>query len=353
MGDKVLPYDEKTLELQRIWSQPLRRHSLSERESEICIFTCIYKSGGASRISGYQRIEEAYGRDLRICFRPIFRSSDSACILPPNSRTSSAADYSKRTFPSTPPLSPRDPNLPIEPYDEQAIVSSITAIYDILLALKYLVHEDIIYPPSSGHQINVQLCEFLSLDKRVISLMQRLPYPNTGEDFWQWELIHDSRTMKYIDEDDIKEGRDPEKAGWDDPRFDYLLPTDVALTIGGRYGTTLVLDTKENTIRVIEGQDWPESHESMERPADPSHYRNFPPEPALEALRRYMHIYRSLSLIPRRGGYPLDKWDRKKHPELKRILMEEYGWPDSFRREALAEDYERIWYEVDNRFQVD
>ncbi|KAF8863515.1 hypothetical protein BDZ45DRAFT_722290 [Acephala macrosclerotiorum] len=256
--------------------------------------------------------------------------------------------------PPTPPLSPRDPNLPTEPYDEQAIVSFLTKIYKFLLDLKYLKDEDIIHSPLSGHQINLQLCEFLHLDPRVISLMQRLPYPRTGEDVWRWELIHDSRTMNYLDEDDIKEGRDPEKAGWDDPRLDFLLPTDITLTVGGRYGTTLVLDTKENTIRVIEGQDRAESHESMERPEDPSHYRNFPPELALEVLRRYAHIYRSLSLIPRREGYPLNKWDRRKiqHPEVKRILTEEYGWPDNFRREAWAENYERVWYEVDNRFEV-
>lgn len=40
------------------------------------------------------------------------------------------------------------------------------------------------------------------------------------------------------------------------------------------------------------------------------------------------------------------------HPELKRILTDEYGWPNGFRKDAWAQDYERIWYEVDHRFEA-
>lgn len=123
----------------------------------------------------------------------------------------------------------------------------------------------------------------------------------------------------------------------------------------------------------------------MERPDDQSHYRNYSPEPALEVLRRIAHTYRSLATIPRRYECSLSRWDRKKvnfffflspdcdpsihlviqyssywcsdkspqHPDLKRILIEDYGWPDNFKKDAWAEDHERIWYELDHRFEVE
>jgi hypothetical protein len=51
----------------------------------------------------------------------------------------------------------------------------------------------------------------------------------------------------YLDDEDIKESRDPEHDGSpEELRLDYLLPTGVALTIGKRYGKSLVLDTKDS-----------------------------------------------------------------------------------------------------------
>ncbi|KUJ18112.1 uncharacterized protein LY89DRAFT_684036 [Mollisia scopiformis] len=215
--------------------------------------------------------------------------------------------------PPSPPLTPHDPNLPIEPYDEKTIINSITVIYELLLDLKYLERDEIIFPPPSGHVINLDICQTLNLDQRVVSLMQQLPYPKDVQTSLDFDLIDETRSPVYTDDDDIEECRDPENAGTpEDIRLDYLLPTDVALTIGKRYGTNLVLDTKENTIRSVECQDGPPFHESMERPDEQSHYRNYPAEPALEVLRRYAHKYRSLASIPRRYGYPLSRWDRKK-----------------------------------------
>ncbi|KAE8452787.1 hypothetical protein EG329_013059 [Mollisiaceae sp. DMI_Dod_QoI] len=149
--------------------------------------------------------------------------------------------------PPSPQLSPRDPQLPPEPYDERTIISSITTLYDLLTALGYLEGDEIIYPPPSSHSINLDLCRTLNLDERVVFLMQLLPCPKSIDDSYHFDLIQDSRALAYVDEGGIEEGRDPENAGThEELKLDYLLPTDVALTIGGRYGTSLVLGTKDS-----------------------------------------------------------------------------------------------------------
>lgn len=38
--------------------------------------------------------------------------------------------------------------------------------------------------------------------------------------------------------------------------------------------------------------------------------------------------------------------------QTRRILKEEYGWPDNFDKKRWAENRERIQYEVRNRFQA-
>lgn len=158
----------------------------------------------------------------------------------------------KPSPPPSPPLTPRDPDLPNEPYDEEAIISSMKTIYDLLLNLQYLKLDEIIYPPPSGHAINEELCRSLNLDDRVISLMQRLPCPRDIETSTDFNFIEETRCPVYLDDEDIKESRDPENDGSpEELRLDYLLPTDIALTIGMRYGKSLVLDTKESRCCVF------------------------------------------------------------------------------------------------------
>lgn len=147
----------------------------------------------------------------------------------------------REVSPSPPP--PEIPNV-VEPYSEDSVVSSMTRLYKILIDLDVISPDDIVHPPASGHSINLQLCESLHLEPRVISLMKRLPYPAPSSDF---EILYETRVPVYTDDIDVKEGRDPYLARtMEDLRLDYLAPTDIALTMGGLYGKHLVLDTKES-----------------------------------------------------------------------------------------------------------
>lgn len=74
--------------------------------------------------------------------------------------------------------------------------------------------------------------------------MKRLPYLAEASDF---DILDETHVPVYTEESDIEEGRDPVLARtMEDMRLDYLAPADIALTIGGFYGTHLVLDTQES-----------------------------------------------------------------------------------------------------------
>ena len=149
--------------------------------------------------------------------------------------------------PSTPTPPPPEVPATTEPYSEEAIVSAMTALYQFLIDLDIIRPDQITFAPEAGHSISTELCESLHLDPKVISLMKWLPYPIDRQASWEFDLLDESRTPPYTDDNDIKDGRDPDFPGiGDGPRLDYLAPTDIALTIGGRYGVTLVLDTQES-----------------------------------------------------------------------------------------------------------
>lgn len=144
----------------------------------------------------------------------------------------------------SPSPSPSAPAI-IEPYDEDEIVSAMKAICDILIQLDQITPDQLVYPPASGHSINIELCESLNLEPAVISLMKRLTYPKSIQDSLHFNFIEDSRALVYTKDEDTKAGRDPEIGGIPEAlRLDYLLPTDIALTEGSRYGTNLILDTQ-------------------------------------------------------------------------------------------------------------
>jgi hypothetical protein len=133
----------------------------------------------------------------------------------------------------------------IEPYDEYEIVSAMNAIYYIFIQLDQIKPGPLVYPTASGHSVNTELCESLNLKPALISLVKRPTYPKSIQDSLHFNLIEESRALVYTEDEDIKAGRDPENGSTPEAlRLNYLLPTDIALTEGSRYGTNLILDTQ-------------------------------------------------------------------------------------------------------------
>ncbi|PMD19289.1 hypothetical protein NA56DRAFT_207241 [Hyaloscypha hepaticicola] len=265
------------------------------------------------------------------------------------------------SLPSSPPLSPRG-----SLYNDEIIVSLINEFYSLLVSLDYLRPSQIIYPPpGTGHNINKKLCNSLNIDVAVIELMKRTRYVDGPyEDVQKLEgfneeasaygchLFPGPRGYSFLRGDDIVESRDPENDGVEGVRLNYLLSHDVALSHCLRGGMILVLDTKANTVRVLENNSGPDTEGTvLERPEEPSHYRNCHPQDAPSYFRYLIEKVRSLELIPsgpsrwHKGfyGYNMGHEDRD---QMKKILIEEYGWPDNFRQEAWARDAKEIWERI-------
>jgi hypothetical protein len=118
-------------------------------------------------------------------------------------------------------------------------------IYDILFQLDQITPDQLVYLPASGHSINTELYESLNLEPAVISLMKRLTYPKSIQDSLHFNFIEDSRALVYTEDEDIEAGRDLGNGGiLESLRPNYLLPTDITLTEGSRYGTNLILDAQ-------------------------------------------------------------------------------------------------------------
>ncbi|KAJ5729352.1 uncharacterized protein N7483_003860 [Penicillium malachiteum] len=117
------------------------------------------------------------------------------------------------------------------PYNETTIVNIISDIYRTYLQLNYLSDWEVSWAPEGGHPINEALCEELHIDPVVISLMKRLPYVRFSGISNDIEFIYPySRAYVYLEDYEIRVGRDPDFVGFDEPRTDVLLPQEIALT---------------------------------------------------------------------------------------------------------------------------
>lgn len=134
------------------------------------------------------------------------------------------------------------------PYSEDTIVNIISDIYRIYLQLNYISDWEVTWAPPGGHNINQTLCEELHIDPVVISLMKRLPYFRFSRTASDVEFIYRwSRAFTYLQDYEIRGGRDPDRFEIDDnPRPDFLLPHEIALTCSTDEGCHIILDTKES-----------------------------------------------------------------------------------------------------------
>ncbi|KAG8161964.1 hypothetical protein KVR01_007729 [Diaporthe batatas] len=253
------------------------------------------------------------------------------------------------------------------PYNEAMIVSLIKEYYSLLISLSYLRASQIVSPPPSGHVINEKLCNSLGLDAAVISLMKKLPYIDGPYSAGDGQLDQDasaygcllfpgswtgSLAYSFLRDDDIMESRDPYATGTQGYRLNYLLGHDIALAHNLRDGMTLVLDTKANTVRMLDNNDSPEvvnpEGTPLERPEEPMYYRNYHAQDATAYFKTLIADVRSLEYIPYGG----DKYDREffssdAYPEIcahaKKVLLDEYGWgSENFRQDQWAADAERV-----------
>ncbi|GKZ28702.1 hypothetical protein AbraIFM66950_011769 [Aspergillus brasiliensis] len=220
-------------------------------------------------------------------------------------------------------------------YDEETIVTQITTIYNLLLKLSYFSSVQVIFPPEGGHKINEEICHSLHIAPQVISLMKKIPYVRDG---YHKPILWQSRAFEYLRDEEIRNGRDPELTGVadeDELRLDFLRPWEVALTCWLDDGSSVILDTKSNIIRLIDESEPPEGGDFREK----TEAHNAP-----AYLQKIIDDIQNLEMVYFPGGdigylHRPGSWEQT---AVKRILTENFGWGAEFREEDWRREGEEI-----------
>lgn len=272
---------------------------------------------------------------------------------------------------ATPP-----PDSPLA-YNEDTIVNLILQILTLHTRIRHIEPGELVYPtlanPTDGvarHQnLDLALCnDELHLSPRVTSLLGRIPYFYGGGSGPQ--IAFGSFLPDYLNPDVLRASRringlPPWFQTNEEELYEFLRPHDVVLTYAidpDDMGETWVLDTEANSIRrrcYSNGcpsfdkfrQAFPDYQPEL--PDEPDHYRNAPALHAPTFLAGYVDDLRSLLFLP---GWEMNwrevcfAYDYPESTEVRRRLIDEYGWPgEAFREEDWARDRERVWEEENQR----
>ncbi|KAF2127492.1 hypothetical protein P153DRAFT_432624 [Dothidotthia symphoricarpi CBS 119687] len=247
-----------------------------------------------------------------------------------------------------------------EPFNVDRIVSLWTELLQLQIDIGYYPTDDFIsFPPPEGRPIDEKLCQELHLTDEVISLLKRLPCPPNFSEAYDTPIFDESMAVPFTDNEWIRNSRDLKRCWYandNEPlRLDYLKPEELALVLEiDDTGRHLILDTKANTARFFiameemfnpgEGEEG--IHEVLD---DPMHYRNYPARPAVEVLEELVATFRDLVWIPvgHGIGWPriltAEDQELNEHTDAKRILQEQFGWPDNFDKEQWNRQRTEIW----------
>lgn len=259
-------------------------------------------------------------------------------------------------------------------YNEDTIVHLILQIFTLLTRIRHIEPGELVYPSpaqspdgiSRHANLDLALCnDELHLSARVTSLLGRIPYFFGGGSGPQ--IIPGSFLPDYLDTSVLRASRRlrglPTWLEDDDGGGEALQPHDVLLTYGidpDDEGETWILDTEANTIRRRAFYSTlhpdPETVRRAfpnyvpERPDEPRSYRNWPALHAPTVLAEYVDELRDLVLLP---GWEMNwrevcfPFDYPEAAEVRRRLLEDYGWPgEAFREADWERDREAVWDEL-------
>ncbi|KAI9644784.1 hypothetical protein NHQ30_006811 [Ciborinia camelliae] len=242
------------------------------------------------------------------------------------------------------------------PYVEAEIVHLIHEIVRNYVRLSPISEDEVTWPSESGHHLDEALCNEFNISDTAKSLIRRLPCAGRSI---SPIFLYQSGQLFAIPADLPMSRESPSYDEQTDPPTErYVLPHEVVLTYGDRETPVVILDTRENTIRVVfpfdDGADQSNPPNTpLERPDDTSYYRNYWPRHAPSFLRMQLNRIKALDVIP--PGFSalgcidfVDEWMRRK---IKHSLEGTYGWPDNFNQEAWDENRDRIWEETVEEYE--
>ncbi|KAJ5290845.1 hypothetical protein N7478_000096 [Penicillium angulare] len=216
-------------------------------------------------------------------------------------------------------------------YDEETIVTQMTTIYILLHRLGYYnppgddyPYGEVIFPPAGGHAINEKLCHELHIAVEVVSLMKKIPYTFRGTNK---PFLLQSRPFEYFFDEEIRGGRDPEKApvsiGDEDLRLDFLKPWEVALTSW--------MHADDGTSE--SGEEGFDFRKDCKAHHAPTYLQGL-----IDDIRNLETVY-----LPTQGDYGyIIPAGEPEQIQVKRVLIEDYGWETEFREEDWRREGEAV-----------
>ncbi|KAK5119309.1 hypothetical protein LTR85_007665 [Meristemomyces frigidus] len=227
-------------------------------------------------------------------------------------------------------------------YNEDELVALVTNIYEVLTRLGHYEEGKVHFAPAGGFAINVSLVtagNFGSIHPRVLSLMKRLPQAPSDK-----AIGVAMKPVNYGRPYELARSRDIDKVMFSHSqsrRREGFARATVILIADGQDDKypQLVLDIADSTIREV-GDELDDNANSQEVDRQ-DHYLNWPKEDAKSYLEHMLQKYYSADWVPDYVGGIMPTYDEgiSQAAEIKRMLLEDYGWPGAeFRREAWLRD---------------
>ena len=127
-------------------------------------------------------------------------------------------------------------------YSRDEAVAAVRSFYEFFTKTPSLDPSDIKYPPPEGWPgINVDSMAGLKKSAGVVDLLKHLPYTP-----WSVQIAYQTHVIDYRASDTQSDIAGGELEGYIIPFGAGVIPEHVVpLTMGGRYGSALLLDTQE------------------------------------------------------------------------------------------------------------
>jgi hypothetical protein len=131
------------------------------------------------------------------------------------------------------------------------VIFAVRSFYEFFTTLPSLDPEDIKYPPPSGWPgIDEKSMAGLKKNQDVTDLLKHLPYTP-----WEVQIAYQTHTIDYTSSDIHENIRKGQLEGFIVPVGAGVIPEHVIpLTMGGRYGSTLLLDIQEGKFSAARNQ---------------------------------------------------------------------------------------------------
>jgi hypothetical protein len=147
--------------------------------------------------------------------------------------------------------------MPSGSYSRTEAVAALRSFYEFFATLPSLDPSKIRYPPPTGWpNINATSLAGLNKNEDVVNLLKHVPYIT-----WDVQIAYQTHVIDYTGpsvQQSIEKGR---AEGIFVPVGAGVIPEHVAiLTMGGRYGSFLLIDTQEGRLSAMRSNDKAENY---------------------------------------------------------------------------------------------